>query len=187
MPRRALPKGVVIAQVLRFTKARLAFDDGKSSRWDESERENKDIEDSRRFLHLVKSRIETRNGYCRLTGLVAFFSIYVTTILSQQNIRDMFSVESRFYFWQKLYLTDVKWQSDANSILLSNVVESLPTTGQGSVFNSGGPGATGMLASSSDLLSWFSQTLVPTLFQDAVCGDGQCDFDESRGLGRFGW
>ena len=94
---------------LRLTKARLKVDDGKSSRWDECERDSKEIEDSRRLLHLVKSRMETRNGYCRLTGLLAFFSIYVTTILSQQKVQDMYSVESRFYFWQKLlYLTDRK-------------------------------------------------------------------------------
>ena len=94
---------------LRFAKARIKVDDGKSSRWDECERDNKEIEDSRRLLHLVKSRMETRNGYCRLTGLLAFFSIYVTTILSQQRVQDMYSVESRFYLWQKLlYFTNIK-------------------------------------------------------------------------------
>ena len=64
---------------------------------------------------------------------------------------------------------------------------SLPTNGQGGFFNAGGPGSSGMLASPDQLLQWMGQSVVPSLFQDSVCGDGQCDADEQRGFGRFGW
>ena len=70
---------------------------------------------------------------------------------------------------------------------MANVIGSLPTNGQGGVFNAGGPGAIGILGSSNDLLQWLNQTIVPALFQDAVCGDGQCDADEQAAVGRFGW
>ncbi len=64
---------------------------------------------------------------------------------------------------------------------------SLPTDGQGGFFNAGGPGSSGMLASSDQLLQWIGQAVVPSLFHDSVCGDGQCDADEKPGFGRFGW
>ena len=70
---------------------------------------------------------------------------------------------------------------------MTSILGSLPTNGQGSVFNAGGPGAIGILASSDDLLEWLNQTIVPALFQDAVCGDGHCDADELAAVGRFGW
>ena len=74
-----------------------------------------------------------------------------------------------------------------SSVTMSNIMESLPINGQGGFFNSGGPGSTGLLTSSSQLLDWLSQTIVPALFQDAVCGDGKCDADEQPAVGRFGW
>ncbi len=64
---------------------------------------------------------------------------------------------------------------------------SLPTNGQGGFFNAGGPGSKGMLASSNQLMQWISEVVVPSLFQDSACGDGQCDADEQPELGRFGW
>jgi hypothetical protein len=70
---------------------------------------------------------------------------------------------------------------------MSDIMASLPTNGQGGFFNAGGPGSNGMLASSDQLLQWMGQVVVPSLFQDPVCGDGQCDADEEPGLGRFGW
>ena len=73
------------------------------------------------------------------------------------------------------------------SIIMTNILGSLPTNGQGSIFNAGGPGGTGLLTSSNDFLQWMSQTIVPALFQDAVCGDGSCDADEQAAVGRFGW
>jgi hypothetical protein len=65
-------------------------------------------------------------------------------------------------------------------------MSSLPTNGQGGYFNAGGPGATGILSSSDDVIAWL-QEIIPTIFSDAVCGDGSCDADEKQGLGRFGW
>ncbi len=70
---------------------------------------------------------------------------------------------------------------------MSNIMAYLPVNGQGGFFNAGGAGAIGLLTSSDQLIAWLSQTIVPALFQDAVCGDGQCDADEDPGLGRFGW
>ncbi len=70
---------------------------------------------------------------------------------------------------------------------MSDIIAALPTNGQGGFFNAGGPGASGMLTSSSQLLQWLSQTIIPALFQDAICGDGQCNADEMPGVGRFGW
>ncbi len=70
---------------------------------------------------------------------------------------------------------------------MSDIMASLPANGQGDVFNAGGSGASGLLTSSDQLIQWLSQTIVPALFQDAICGDGQCDADEDSGLGRFGW
>jgi hypothetical protein len=70
---------------------------------------------------------------------------------------------------------------------MSDIMASLPANGQGGFFNAGGPGSTGLLTSSDQLIEWLSQTIVPTLFQDAVCGDGKCDADEDPGIGRFGW
>jgi hypothetical protein len=70
---------------------------------------------------------------------------------------------------------------------MSDIMASLPVNGQGGFFNAGGPGAIGLLTSSDQLIAWLSQTIVPALFQDAVCGDGQCDADEEPGIGRFGW
>jgi hypothetical protein len=73
------------------------------------------------------------------------------------------------------------------SIIMTNIIGALPPNGQGGVFNAGGPGAIGMLSSSSDFLEWMNQTIVPALFQDAVCGDGSCDADEQAAVNRFGW
>jgi hypothetical protein len=73
------------------------------------------------------------------------------------------------------------------SFIMTNIIGALPTNGQGGVFNAGGPGGVGMLTDSSEFLQWMSQTIVPALFQDAVCGDGKCDADEQAALGRFGW
>ncbi len=63
---------------------------------------------------------------------------------------------------------------------------SLPTYGQGGYFNAPGPGASGLLGSSNDIVSWL-QGIIPTIFPDPICGDGSCDADELQGLGRFGW
>ncbi len=74
-----------------------------------------------------------------------------------------------------------------NSVTMSNIMGSLPTNGQGGFFNAGGPGSTGRLTASNQVLQWLGETLVPALFQDAMCGDGQCDADEQPAVGRFGW
>ena len=72
------------------------------------------------------------------------------------------------------------------SVIMSRIMGSLPTNGQGGYFNAGGPGASGLLGSSSDIIAWL-QGIIPTIFPDAICGDGSCDADEQQGLGRFGW
>lgn len=52
-------------------------------------------ENAHELLELVRSRIEVRKGYIRLGALGTFLVVYVATILSQQNVADSFSVESR--------------------------------------------------------------------------------------------
>ncbi len=65
---------------------------------------------------------------------------------------------------------------------------SLPLSGSGLVANGGGPGSVGLLSSNENLLSWLSESVLPVLFQDAVCGDGKCEPpEEDKGYGRFGW
>ncbi len=65
---------------------------------------------------------------------------------------------------------------------------SLPLSGSGLFSNGGGPGSTGLLSSNENLLTWLGDTVIPVLFQDAVCGDGKCDApEEEKGYGRFGW
>ena len=65
---------------------------------------------------------------------------------------------------------------------------SLPTSGQGSsVFNAAVSGATGVLQSNDQFYSWLNGT-IQSIYSDAVCGNGVCDFpEETKGLGRFGW
>ncbi len=64
----------------------------------------------------------------------------------------------------------------------------LPANGAGSwVGNGATPLASGLLTV-DDIYSWLGDTVLPTLFQDAVCGDGVCDEQqEEKGVGRFGW
>jgi hypothetical protein len=76
---------------------------------------------------------------------------------------------------------------DCSSVIMSDIMASLPVNGQGGFFNAGGPGANGLLTSSDQLFDWLGQTILPALFKDAVCGDGQCDADEEPSIGRFGW
>ena len=61
----------------------------------------------------------------------------------------------------------------------------LPQNGQIGFFNSGGPGSTGMFSDPRFIIEWLGQTIVPELFQDPQCGDGQCDSDEEPEFGRF--
>jgi hypothetical protein len=65
---------------------------------------------------------------------------------------------------------------------------SLPLSGSGLFSNGGGPGSTGLLSSNENLLTWLGESVIPVLFQDAVCGDGKCESpEEEKGYGRFGW
>lgn len=147
-----------------------------------------DVDVAREVLNLVRSRIETRKGYVQLLCMIIFFMIYCSTLLSQQPTEDSFAIESRwkhavFLFSQVcLRITDC-----LRSIVLSNIMAALPTNGQFGYLNSPGPGASGMLTSPDQLLQWISETIVPALYQDAVCGDGNCDADEQPAVGRFGW
>jgi hypothetical protein len=143
------------------------------------------IEYERKLLELVKYRIERRNGYLKLFSLGCFFFIYVVTIFHQQNISATFGIESRYASFS--CYTQKSWRLILTySVIMSNIMGSLPTYGQGGYFNAGGPGANGLLSSSSDIVSWL-QGIVQTIFPDAICGDGSCEADEQQGLGRFGW
>ncbi len=71
---------------------------------------------------------------------------------------------------------------------MSDLMLSLPLSGSGLFSNGGGPGSTGLLSSNENLLTWLGESVIPVLFQDAVCGDGKCeDPEEEKGYGRFGW
>jgi hypothetical protein len=71
---------------------------------------------------------------------------------------------------------------------MSNLMLSLPLSGSGLFSNGGGPGSTGLLSSNENLLTWLGESVIPVLFQDAVCGDGKCEApEEEKGYGRFGW
>ena len=74
------------------------------------------------------------------------------------------------------------------SFLMSNTMDSLPLHGAGGPFNGGGPGSTGLLSNNDEFYAWLNQSLISTVFIDAVCGDGHCDSpEESAAIGRFGW
>ena len=65
---------------------------------------------------------------------------------------------------------------------------SLPVQGGASFFNGGGAGSTGRLTTSADFYGWLNGSIINTLFQDAVCGDGVCNTpEEVAAVGRFGW
>jgi hypothetical protein len=70
---------------------------------------------------------------------------------------------------------------------MSDLMLSLPLSGSGLFSNGGGPGSTGLLSSKENLLAWLGESVIPVLFQDAVCGDGKCEDSEEKGYGRFGW
>ncbi len=71
---------------------------------------------------------------------------------------------------------------------MGKVMTSLPANGAGSWVGNGAiPLASGLLTV-DDIYSWLGDTVLPSLFQDAVCGDGVCDEQqEEKGIGRFGW
>jgi hypothetical protein len=74
------------------------------------------------------------------------------------------------------------------SVIMSNLMLSLPLSGSGLFSNGGGPGSTGLLSTNENLLTWLGESVIPVLFQDAVCGDGKCEApEEEKGYGRFGW
>jgi hypothetical protein len=92
--RRGAARGAVIAKVLI----------GKKNTIDASDRvpmncfyslDEENVENARELLQLIKIRIENRYGYIKLFSLLLFFSIYLTSISVQQNVRETFSVESR--------------------------------------------------------------------------------------------
>ena len=65
---------------------------------------------------------------------------------------------------------------------------SLSQNGAGGYFNGQGqPGATGLISSSDDIIDWLNRSVLPVVFKDSTCGDGQCDPEEQKGIGRFGW
>mmetsp|Transcript_77835 Transcript_77835/g.209772 ORF Transcript_77835/g.209772 Transcript_77835/m.209772 type:complete len:190 (-) Transcript_77835:822-1391(-) len=123
-------------------------------------------EHARGLLELVRASIETRQGYLRLCSLLVFFVIYAQSLLYQQRVESSFEIES--------------------SILMGNIMMSLPQNGQVGFFNAAGAGSTGMFTDPGQIVNWLGQTIIPALFQDPVCGDGSCDADEEASIGRFG-
>ncbi len=82
-------------------------------------------------------------------------------------------------------VTDKKF---LGSVIMSNLMLSLPLSGSGLFSNGGGPGSTGLLSSNENFLTWLGESVIPVIFQDAVCGDGKCESpEEEMGYGRFGW
>ena len=82
----------------------------------------------------------------------------------------------------------MEFMSRLVSVILSNVMGSLPVTQATSFFNGGGPGSTGQLTTNDEFYSWLNDTVIRTMFQDAVCGDGVCSSpEEVPAVGRFGW
>ncbi len=71
---------------------------------------------------------------------------------------------------------------------MSKIMTTLPTNGAGSWIGNGAvPLANGML-DVEDIYTWLGDVILPSVFQDAVCGDGVCDeLQEERGIGEFGW
>ena len=77
----------------------------------------------------------------------------------------------------------------ACSVIFSNIMSSLPTGGEGSsIFHGSDPGATGLLNTNEDFYTWLNQSVLATLYVDAVCGNNICESpEEVPGVGRFGW
>ena len=113
-----------------------------------------EAEREQEFLRKVRSRIETRKGYVRLLGLMGFFIIYVMAILLQQKIEDSFAIESRCLLVSNFpYSYDEGNDSFVLSVIMTNIIGTLPTNGQGGVFNAGNPGGIGMLGTTNDFLT----------------------------------
>ena len=84
--------------------------------------------------------------------------------------------------------SSARLQLNSFSVITSAVMGSLPTISATSFFNGGGPGSTGQLTTDSDFYTWFNETIIALMYQDAVCGDGVCSSpEEVPGVGRFGW
>lgn len=93
--RRGGNKGGAIARILKLQRNEVAPNTQSSSKFSLLSQGQIESESARELLNLVLSRIETRNGYFRLVGLGSFFAIYILTLISQQEVEDSFSIESR--------------------------------------------------------------------------------------------
>ncbi len=71
---------------------------------------------------------------------------------------------------------------------MSKIITTLPANGAGSWIGNGAvPLANGIL-DTEDIYTWLGDVILPSIFQDAVCGDGTCDeLQEEKGIGQFGW
>ena len=111
--RRGINKGAIIARVLKLNKV-----NPNKTKILKIENQS-DVEKAHELLALVKARIESRKGYCRLAGLSTFFIIYVTMLVLQQNIGESFSVESRYvrqFCSQKTNINNKKTESCLSEI-----------------------------------------------------------------------
>eukprot|EP00291_Cryptomonas_curvata_P001420 CAMPEP_0172199636 /NCGR_PEP_ID=MMETSP1050-20130122/28808_1 /TAXON_ID=233186 /ORGANISM="Cryptomonas curvata, Strain CCAP979/52" /LENGTH=341 /DNA_ID=CAMNT_0012876701 /DNA_START=10 /DNA_END=1032 /DNA_ORIENTATION=+ len=119
------------------------------------------------LLSLAESRLSLKASYVKLGALFGFGVIYVLTLFLQRDVQSAYGIET--------------------SVIMSNLMLSLPLSGSGLFSNGGGPGSTGLLSSNENLLTWLGESVIPVLFQDAVCGDGKCEApEEEKGYGRFG-
>ncbi|EKX32346.1 hypothetical protein GUITHDRAFT_121487 [Guillardia theta CCMP2712] len=117
------------------------------------------------FLEQVQSRIDRSTRYRKLAGTSLFFLLFILLVFVQRDSQTLFAIESS---------------------LLDFLIGDLPTYLSGGFMNSG-VGATGYIRNNDDLYSWLQQSILPSVFQDPVCGDGVCDSPaEYPGFGRFG-
>ncbi|EKX32347.1 hypothetical protein GUITHDRAFT_121488 [Guillardia theta CCMP2712] len=117
------------------------------------------------LLEKVQARIDRSTRYRKLAGTSLFFLLFILLVFAQRDSQVLYVIESS---------------------LLDALVDDLPSMRSGGFMNSG-VGATGYIRNNDDLYSWLQQSILPSVFQDPVCGDGVCDSPaEYPGFGRFG-
>lgn len=145
---------------------------------------------ARELITLAKAQIKRRRNYITLFGLLFFFGLYCTAILLQREGSAAYDVESRCALILLNILVELQDSRLflVNSVILSNIMGSLPTISATSFFNGGGPGSTGQLKTNADFYMWLNESVISLMFKDAICGDGICSSpEEVPGVGRFGW
>ena len=116
---------------------------------------------------LLRHRIEFRGQYLRFASILVWFCVYVSAAYFQS--------------------IDVQVASLVTRSTMDSLVLDISKRGSGSYgYADSKLGTTNYLKSFEDILGWINESIIETVFVDAICGDGICSETEFPGFGRFG-